>query len=66
MTIVFMTMVGMTTVPKSAANGPGKPTIKYADVRNKVPDTSVPTAVKMDTLTTFVNFLAISKYKAKR
>ena len=49
--VIVLTMVaGRTTAPNNAANGPGKPTMKYADVKKTIPEISVPIAVRTEAL----------------
>lgn len=49
--MVFTTVVGNTTAPNNPRNGPGSPTITYADVKNTTPETTVPIAVNTHALT---------------
>jgi hypothetical protein len=47
---VLKAAAGITTVAKSATNGPGNTTINNADPKNTAPEINVPTAVKTATL----------------
>jgi hypothetical protein len=57
---VLTAAAGSTTAANNAVKGPGSPTIRYAEVKNTIPDTMVPAAVKTAALTIFfLNFFTI-------
>lgn len=48
---MFTTAAGKTTAPNNPIKAPGKPTMKYAEAKNTTPETIVPTAVNVHTVT---------------
>jgi hypothetical protein len=63
---VLITAAGNTTAANNPVNAPGNPTMKYADVKNAVPEIIVPTAVRIATLTMLLRNLFKDRNNPKK